>query len=115
MVTRHLHHEMKKVQHESAGPFVISLRTEEGSRTQSGREREGRQSGELPGSERSEAGQADRRGGSTQARSAAGGRSHHLRSFQTRKTGDETGGFLPDLGMKREYFDSFGPGEREKS
>ena len=47
---------MKKVQHESAGPFVISLSTEEGSRTQSGREREGRQSGGLPVSERSEAG-----------------------------------------------------------
>ena len=56
---------MKKVQHESAGPFVISLSTEEGSRAQSGREREGRQSGELPGSERSEAG---REGGEEEAR-----------------------------------------------
>ena len=56
---------MKKVQHESAGPFVIALSTEEGSRTQSGREREGRQSGGLPGSERSEAG---REGGEEEAR-----------------------------------------------
>ena len=39
----------------------------------------------------------------------------HLRSFQTQKTGDETGGFLHDLGMKREDFDSFEPGESEQS
>ena len=37
----------------------------------------------------------------------------HLRSFQTQKTGDETGGFLMVLGMKREDFDSFEPGESE--
>ena len=39
----------------------------------------------------------------------------HLRSFQTQKTGDETGGFLMVLGMKREDFDSFEPGESEQS
>ena len=37
----------------------------------------------------------------------------HLRSFQTQKTGDETGGFLHELGMKQEDFDSFEPGESE--
>ena len=37
----------------------------------------------------------------------------HLRSFQTQKTGDETGGFLMVLGMKCEDFDSFEPGESE--
>ena len=39
----------------------------------------------------------------------------HLRSFQTQKTGDETGGFLMVLGMKCEDFDSFEPGESEQS
>ncbi len=37
----------------------------------------------------------------------------HLQSFQTQKTGDETGGFLHELGMKQEDFDSFEPGESE--
>lgn len=37
----------------------------------------------------------------------------HLRSFQTQKTGDETGGFTMVLGMKREDFDSFELGESE--
>ena len=31
----------------------------------------------------------------------------HLRSFQTQKTGDETGGFLTELGMKQEDFGNF--------
>lgn len=31
----------------------------------------------------------------------------HLRSFQTQKTGDETGGFLHELGMKQEEFGNF--------
>ena len=37
----------------------------------------------------------------------------HFRSFQTQKTGNETGGFLMVLGMKCEDFDSFAPGESE--
>ena len=37
----------------------------------------------------------------------------HFRLSQTTETGDETGGFLHDLGMKREDFDSFEPGESE--
>ena len=37
----------------------------------------------------------------------------HLRSFQTQKTGDETGGFLHELGMKQEDAGSFEPGESE--
>ena len=36
-----------------------------------------------------------------------------FRLFQTQKTGDETGVFLMVLGMKREDFDSFEPGESE--
>ena len=36
-----------------------------------------------------------------------------FRLSQTTETGDETGGFLHDLGMKREDFDSFEPGESE--
>ena len=37
----------------------------------------------------------------------------HFRLSQITETGDETGGFLHDLGMKREDFDSFEPGESE--
>lgn len=36
-----------------------------------------------------------------------------FRLSQTNETGDETGGFLHELGMKREDFDSFEPGESE--
>ena len=36
-----------------------------------------------------------------------------FRLSQTTETGDETGGFLPELGMKQEDFDSFEPGESE--
>ena len=36
-----------------------------------------------------------------------------FRLSQTTETGDETGGFLMVLGMKREDFDSFEPGESE--
>ena len=38
-----------------------------------------------------------------------------FRLSQTTETGDETGGFLMVLGMKREDFDSFEPGESEQS
>lgn len=54
--------------------FFVKGQRDGGSRTQSGRERKGRQSCGLPGSERSEAGREGRRGGSTQAQGAAGGR-----------------------------------------
>ena len=37
----------------------------------------------------------------------------HIRSFQTQKTGDETGGFLHELGMKQEDAGSFEPVESE--
>ena len=36
-----------------------------------------------------------------------------FRLSQTTETGDETGGFLHELGMKQEDFDSFEPGESE--
>lgn len=37
----------------------------------------------------------------------------YFRLSQTTETGDETGGFLQELGMKCEDFDSFEPGESE--
>ena len=36
-----------------------------------------------------------------------------FRLSQTTEIGDETGGFLHELGMKQEDFDSFEPGESE--
>ena len=39
----------------------------------------------------------------------------HFRLSQTTETGDETGGFLMVLGMKREDAGSFEPGESEQS